>query len=161
MGTECYQVDKAKNASKLHTYQAGIAPRQRERVGGGQTLSGRAASGPVLPVLRQRVGMQRKGSSADLSLPRSQNLEWMARLRGHCPGAKLILLSVHDEPGVCRLALAAGADGFLLKRSLGSELLPAVDAVLQGNRYVALALAGKVPLSPAPAPAHLEKDQAP
>ena len=49
---------------------------------------------------------------------------------------KLILLSVHDETSTCRASIAAGADGFVLKRAIGSELLPAIDAVLLGHTYV-------------------------
>jgi DNA-binding NarL/FixJ family response regulator len=73
----------------------------------------------------------------DLSLPRTQNLDWLKRLHESCPTAKLILLSVHDQPSVCHSAMAAGADGFVLKRTIASELLPAVDAVLSGQHYVA------------------------
>lgn len=75
----------------------------------------------------------------DLSLARRDSLGWLPRLRQSWPDLKIIVLSVHDEPSVCRSALAAGADGFVLKRALATELLPAVDAVLAGQRYPALA----------------------
>ena len=63
----------------------------------------------------------------------------LPRLRGSCPKLKLILLSVHDEPSVCRAAMEAGADGFVLKRHIATELLPAVDAVLAGRNFVSTA----------------------
>jgi DNA-binding NarL/FixJ family response regulator len=72
----------------------------------------------------------------DLSLVRGQGPQWLSRLRHRCPGVKLILLSVHDEPSACRAAIAAGADGFVLKRSIGTELLTAIDAVMAGQTFI-------------------------
>lgn len=72
----------------------------------------------------------------DLSLVRGENLQWLPRLRARCPQMKLILISVHDQPSVCRVALEAGADAFVLKRAIATDLLPAIDAVQSGQRYV-------------------------
>jgi len=58
-------------------------------------------------------------------------------LRDHAPAAKLLLLSAHDEPTVFAAANAAGADGLVLKRAIGQNLLPAIDALLVGQRYFA------------------------
>jgi two-component system secretion response regulator SsrB len=72
----------------------------------------------------------------DLSLVRGKGIEMVRQLRARCPEMKLILLSVHDEPRVCEAALDAGANGFVLKRAIATDLLPAVDAVLAGQQYV-------------------------
>jgi DNA-binding NarL/FixJ family response regulator len=72
----------------------------------------------------------------DLSLARGESLQWMPRLRERCPTLKLIVLSVHDQPSVCRAAMQAGADAFVLKRVLGTDLLPAIDAVQAGRTYI-------------------------
>ncbi len=72
----------------------------------------------------------------ELSMAPGDNLQWVKRLRSACPDLKLILLSVHDEPNICRSAMAAGADGFVLKREIATELLPAVDAVLAGRQFI-------------------------
>jgi two-component system secretion response regulator SsrB len=80
----------------------------------------------------------------DLSLARGDSLQWLPRLRARCPGLKIILLSVHDEPSVCRSAMDAGADGFVLKRALATDLLAAVDAVLAGRNYVSSGRSEKV-----------------
>ena len=66
----------------------------------------------------------------DLSLGRERGLDWLRALRAQCPDLKVIALSVHDEANVRRAALDAGADAFVLKRAIGSDLLPVVDAVL-------------------------------
>lgn len=72
----------------------------------------------------------------DLSLARGETLQWVTRLRASLPGMKLILLSVHDQPSVCRSALAAGGNAFVLKRTLGTDLLAAVDAVQAEQTYI-------------------------
>jgi DNA-binding NarL/FixJ family response regulator len=53
---------------------------------------------------------------------------------------RLIILSVHDEPEYIDECLAAGAEGFVLKRSAVDDLVPAVDAVLRGETYVSPSL---------------------
>ena len=69
----------------------------------------------------------------DLSLARNSGLDWLRTLRESCPELKVIVLSVHDEPSVGRAAMAAGADAFVLKRALATDLLPAVEAVCATN----------------------------
>jgi DNA-binding NarL/FixJ family response regulator len=76
----------------------------------------------------------------DLSLARGESLDWLQRLRARCSGLKVIVLSVHDEPSVCRSVMQAGANGFVLKRALATELLSAVDAVLAGHNFVSSAI---------------------
>ena len=66
----------------------------------------------------------------DLSLHQGEGFRWLQRLRSANAGLRLIVLSVHDEPSVHRAALEAGADAFVPKRAVGTDLLPAVDAVL-------------------------------
>ena len=63
----------------------------------------------------------------DLSLAQDSGLGWLRTLRQRCPGLRVIVLSVHDEPSVRRAALEAGADAFVLKRAIVTDLLPAVD----------------------------------
>ena len=63
----------------------------------------------------------------DLSLAQAGSLNWLRALRERCPGLKVIVLSVHDEPNVRRAALEAGADAFVLKRAIATDLMPAVD----------------------------------
>jgi DNA-binding NarL/FixJ family response regulator len=62
------------------------------------------------------------------------------RLKNHYPELKVIILSVHDEPTIVKAALAAGACGFVLKRSVATDLIPAVREVLQGRTYISPAV---------------------
>jgi DNA-binding NarL/FixJ family response regulator len=71
----------------------------------------------------------------DLSYAAGNLPDLVRELRHHTPAAKLLLLSVHDEPTVISSAIAAGADGFVVKRAIASDLMPAIDVVLAGQRY--------------------------
>lgn len=59
----------------------------------------------------------------------------MRVLRQHAPATKLLILSVHDESSVVTAARAAGADGLVSKRAISRDLMPAIDALLAGERY--------------------------
>jgi DNA-binding NarL/FixJ family response regulator len=62
----------------------------------------------------------------DLSLAQSNGLSWLSALRRRCPGTTIVAISVHDEDTVRDAALAAGADAFVLKRAIATDLLPAI-----------------------------------
>jgi DNA-binding NarL/FixJ family response regulator len=72
----------------------------------------------------------------DLSLPCEGEADIARRLMRCHPDLRLIVLSVHDEPTVARELLGAGVAGFVLKRSAGTDMLPAVEEVLRGGTYV-------------------------
>jgi DNA-binding NarL/FixJ family response regulator len=73
----------------------------------------------------------------DLSMPSSDNdLNVAHRLVTDRPDLKVIVLSVHDESAAVNKTLAAGAAAYVLKRSAGTDLIPAVHEVLQGRTYV-------------------------
>ena len=63
----------------------------------------------------------------DLSLARDNSLGWLRAVRQRCPDLKVIVLSVHDEESIRRVVMEAGADAFVLKRAIATELLPAID----------------------------------
>jgi DNA-binding NarL/FixJ family response regulator len=65
----------------------------------------------------------------DLSLAQHSGLGWLLALRQRCPELKVIVLSVHDESAVRQAALEAGADAFVLKRAIVTDLMAAVDRV--------------------------------
>jgi len=72
----------------------------------------------------------------DLTLSHGNALEFVRRLRGRFPDMKLIIVSVHDQWTVSRSVLEAGADGFVVKRAIATDLLAAADSVLAGEVYV-------------------------
>ncbi len=72
----------------------------------------------------------------DLSLPISSEINIVRQIKDRFPDLRFIMLSVHDEPTVIREVLAAGSAGLVLKRAAGTDLIPAVEEVLEGHTYV-------------------------
>jgi two-component system secretion response regulator SsrB len=70
----------------------------------------------------------------DLSLARERGLGWLRAVRERCPDLKIVVLSVHDEQSVRRAAMDAGADAFVLKRAIATDLLAAVE-IVRGDRH--------------------------
>ncbi len=64
----------------------------------------------------------------DLSLAPGSQFGWQA-LRRNCPNSKLIVIGVHDEQSVRDAVLRAGADAYVLKRAIATDLLDTVDAL--------------------------------
>lgn len=80
----------------------------------------------------------------DISLPGMNGISLIERLVEWYPDLKCIALTAHEDPGYLRQALAAGAQGFVVKRSTATDLLHAIRCVLAGNSYVDPALAARI-----------------
>jgi DNA-binding NarL/FixJ family response regulator len=72
----------------------------------------------------------------DLALAEGRLGPLLDELHCQAPASRMLVLSDHDDAGVDRSALAAGADGVVRKASLAADLSPAIDAVLAGRRFV-------------------------
>lgn len=91
----------------------------------------------------------------DLSMPGMGGLEALRRLLAAEPRARVLVVSAHEDTAHPQRALAAGAMGYLAKRSAPDALIAAVQALARGERYLdaqtaqALALGGGTEGSPA------------
>jgi len=81
----------------------------------------------------------------DIGLPSLHGIEAARRIRNLSPGSKILFVSQEFSADVVQEALGTGAQGYVVKSDSGSELLPAVEAVCQGRRFVGAGLAGHVP----------------
>ena len=72
----------------------------------------------------------------DLGFAEHDAMQLLRQIKAEVPQARLIVLSLYDDPLIADATLAEGADGIVLKRSIGDDLLPAVDAVLSGGTFV-------------------------
>jgi DNA-binding NarL/FixJ family response regulator len=72
----------------------------------------------------------------DLSLSSGDMDGLLERVRMRSPASKVVMLTVHDEPTVAQAALGAGADAVIVKRSLSTDLHPALDALREGKKYL-------------------------
>ncbi len=72
----------------------------------------------------------------DLSMPALGGLDALPTLRKLVPSARILILTMHDDPQYLRQALKHGASGYVLKKAADAELLSAMRAVLRGEVYV-------------------------
>lgn len=72
----------------------------------------------------------------DTALSHGNILTLIRRLRSGFPEMKVLVLGISDQPLLVQRILDAGAGGFVLKRMVATDLLPAIDAVLSGQSYV-------------------------
>jgi len=72
----------------------------------------------------------------DLSMPGLGGLDALPALRKSVPSARVLILTMHDDPQYLRQALKQGASGYVLKKAADQELLSAVRAVLRGDVYI-------------------------
>jgi two-component system response regulator NreC len=72
----------------------------------------------------------------DLSMPGLGGMDALPSLRQIAPQAKILVLTMHDDPQYLHRVLAEGASGYILKKAADVELITAVRAVLEGDIYV-------------------------
>jgi two-component system response regulator NreC len=73
---------------------------------------------------------------ADLMLPDERGVEVVRRLKKRHDKAAILVLTMVDNPTDVQQCLAAGARGYLLKETAGSELVDAVRKVAGGEEYL-------------------------
>jgi DNA-binding NarL/FixJ family response regulator len=72
----------------------------------------------------------------DISMPDMNGVEAARRIHAARAETRIVMLSMHSDAEHVYRALEAGATGYLLKNSAGSELVAAVRAVNAGRRYL-------------------------
>ena len=72
----------------------------------------------------------------DVGLPILNGIDAARQIRQISPSSKILFLSENRSPDVAEEALGAGAAGYVVKSDAARQLLPAVEAVLQGKPFV-------------------------
>lgn len=72
----------------------------------------------------------------DITMPRVNGLEMLPILQQKVENSRVLIITMHDDEGYLREALAAGAAGYVLKRAADNELLSAIRVVYQGGTYL-------------------------
>ena len=72
----------------------------------------------------------------DVVMPGESGLDVIPTLLHERPDAKVLVLSMQDDPQYVRQAFAAGASGYVLKEAADTEVVAAVREVAKGGRYV-------------------------
>jgi len=84
----------------------------------------------------------------DVGLPKLNGIEAARRIREVSPTSKILFISENRSLDIVEQALSTGAGGYVVKSDAASELLPAVEAVLRGKRFVSSSLAGHDSINP-------------
>jgi two-component system response regulator NreC len=80
----------------------------------------------------------------DVVMPGKSGIEALPGLFQAVPDAKVLVLSMQDDPRYVREAFDAGASGYVLKEAADTEVVAAVRAVAAGERYVHPALGARL-----------------
>lgn len=72
----------------------------------------------------------------DIGLPGMNGIEATTELLRHCPGIKVVILSMYDDENSVVSAIRSGARAFVLKKASSSELLDALRTVARGGSYL-------------------------
>ena len=88
----------------------------------------------------------------DLSMAGIGGLETLSRLMAKWPAARVLVLSAHEDTSYPRRALAAGALGYLTKRSAADALIDAIRLVAARKLFLEPALAQQIAIAQISAP---------
>jgi DNA-binding NarL/FixJ family response regulator len=81
----------------------------------------------------------------DISMPEMNGLDAAVKILASAPNAKVIFLSVYDDPEYVKRAVKIGAKGFILKDVSKPEMVNAICRVAQGGRYFGPGVTSKIP----------------
>jgi len=88
----------------------------------------------------------------DLNMPGGSSLEAIPSLREEFPDTHIVVLTMQQEPAYAREAIAAGADGYVLKQAADGELVEAVRLAAAGESYLNPRLGARLAAEPPPGP---------
>lgn len=81
----------------------------------------------------------------DIGLPGLNGIEAARQILKIIPESKIVFLTQETSAEVVREALNVGVCGYVVKSQAGRELLGAIEAVLQGRRFISSGLDGYEP----------------
>ncbi len=84
----------------------------------------------------------------DIGLPKLNGIEAAHRIREVSPESKIVFVTQESSAEIAKAALGTGARGYVPKSDAGRELVPAIQAVLNGEVFISSSLAGQVVVSP-------------
>jgi DNA-binding NarL/FixJ family response regulator len=80
----------------------------------------------------------------DMRMPVKDGVQTAAEIRSQFPEARIIMLTAFDGDNEIHNALQAGAQGYVFKNSSGNKLIPALRAVVAGERWIPKEVASRL-----------------
>lgn len=106
------------------------------------SVVGEAEDGLV--VLRKTAELQPDIVLMDIHMPGLSGIEATRRIKEISPKTRVLALTVHEDEGMLREMIRAGAYGYIIKRAVESELIQAIQVVSQGYMYIHPSLTGSL-----------------
>jgi two-component system response regulator NreC len=72
----------------------------------------------------------------DLSMPDLDGIAVTKNLKQQYPELRILILTIHEDEGLVREAIKAGASGYILKHAAENELVSAISVLMRGDMYV-------------------------
>ncbi len=94
----------------------------------------------------------------DVVMPGRSGIEGAPAVLHEAPNARLLVLSMQDDPTYVREAFAAGASGYVLKEAADTDLVAAIREVASGNKYVHPSLGARLAAAEADSRSHVDDD---
>ena len=107
-----------------------------------------AEAGGVDEARRYTLGHKPAILVLDLNMPGGSSLEAIPKIAEASPGTAVVVLTMQDEPAFAREALRAGARGYVLKHSAGTELVQAIRAAAAGGTWLNPDLGARMAAAP-------------
>jgi DNA-binding NarL/FixJ family response regulator len=76
----------------------------------------------------------------DISMPNLRGIEATREIKSILPHVRILILTMYQDRELLYHAIAAGADGFMLKKDSGTELSSAIKKIQQGGVYISPSL---------------------
>jgi DNA-binding NarL/FixJ family response regulator len=80
----------------------------------------------------------------DIGLPGLDGIGAARRILADHPGSRILFLSEHQSSDVVQAALGTGARGYITKSDAGRDLLPAMEAIVEGRWFVGARFGGRI-----------------
>jgi DNA-binding NarL/FixJ family response regulator len=94
--------------------------------------------------VRKATALRPDIALVDISMPGGGGIKAIERIRHAVPATRVLVLTMHDVPAYLRASLAAGASGYVVKRSADSDLLAAIRDVHRGRTVLDPSLSARV-----------------
>jgi DNA-binding NarL/FixJ family response regulator len=80
----------------------------------------------------------------DIAMPSLRGLEATREIKMISPEVKVLILTMHRDKEYVYYAIAAGAEGYLLKEDADTELFKAIEKIRSGDYYISPLLSGEL-----------------
>ena len=108
-----------------------------------------AEAGDVDAARRSVLGHKPTVLVLDLNMPGGSSLEAIPAMGESSPDTRVVVLTMQEDPAFAREALRAGASGYVLKQSAGTELVQAIRAAAGGGTWLNPELGARMAAAPA------------